>query len=92
MKRTDTQFNLAEVSYAHSKLKAWEFVVNALVDAGFQITATYPLITENTSSMMARGKASIFSSILLLARKRIAERKGILENIDQVGVYHPLIL
>ncbi len=68
--------------YAHSKLEAWEFVVNALMQAGFQITATYPLTTESITNPITTGKASIFSSILLFARKRTSYRRGILENLD----------
>lgn len=68
--------------FAHSKLEAWEFVLNALVQAEFQITATYPLQTESSVSVIASGKASIFSSILIVCRKRLIEKIGVLEDIE----------
>lgn len=68
--------------YAHSKVEAWEFVINGLAKAGFIITATYPMATENVESIMARGKSSIFSSILVVARKRKDDRTGVLEDLE----------
>lgn len=68
--------------FAHSSLDAWDFVVNALQKSGFRITATWPLHTENSTNPVARGNASIMSSIIIVARKRKTEKSGYIEEIQ----------
>lgn len=76
------------IFFAHSNIKAWEFVVNALQLAGFRITATWPIHTESTNNPLAKGKASILSSIIIVARKREKEEIGYIEEINnELEVY-----
>lgn len=67
--------------FAHSSVKAWDFVVNALRKANFRITATWPIHTESPNNPIARDKASILSSIVIVARKRFEDKKGYIEEI-----------
>jgi len=74
--------------FAHSDVNAWDFVVNSLQKAGFRITATYPVHTESTTNPLARGHASITSSIIIVARKRKYEKSGFIEEIqDEVEAH-----
>jgi len=69
--------------FAHSDEEAWDFVINALREANFRITATWPIHTENTRNPMARGKNSIMSSIIITARKMKKNKIGFIEDIQE---------
>lgn len=69
--------------FAHSSIDAWDFVVNSLQRANFRITATWPIHTENPTNLLARGHASIMSSIIIVARKRVSEQSGYIEEIQE---------
>lgn len=67
--------------FAHSSIKAWDFVLNSLKEAKFRITATWPIHTESQDNPIARGRASIMSSIVIVARKRKEDKTGYIEEI-----------
>ena len=67
--------------FAHKSSKAWHFVLEALRKAGFVITATYPIHTESTESSVARGKRSIYHSLIIVARKRKEDKTGFIEEL-----------
>lgn len=69
--------------FAHSSVKAWDFVLTALRNAKLRITATWPIHTESPDNPLARGKASIMSSIVIVARKRQTEKSGFIEEIKE---------
>lgn len=74
--------------FAHSSIEAWDFVINSLQKAAFRITATWPVHTESTTNPMARGHASMMSSIIIVARKRKSEKSGYIEEIkDEVEMH-----
>ena len=52
----------------------WETMLNALIRAGFQITATWPMRTELTTALKSNVNA-LASSIVLACRKRPPENK-----------------
>ena len=68
--------------FAHSSIDAWDFVLNSLQQNGFRITATWPVHTESPDNLIARGNASIMSSIIIVARKRKSDKSGYLEEIQ----------
>ena len=53
----------------------WETMLNALIRAGFQITATWPMRTEMKSRMRSHDSNALSSSIVLACRKRPPENK-----------------
>jgi adenine-specific DNA methylase len=69
--------------FAHSSVEAWDFVINSLQKSGFRITATWPVHTESPTNALARGNASIMSSIIIVARKRKSEKSGYIEEIQE---------
>ena len=51
----------------------WETMLTSLIDAGFQITGTWPMRTEGRSRMNAQKTNALASSIVLVCRPRPAD-------------------
>jgi putative DNA methylase len=60
------------VMFTHKKQEAWEALFRALIDAGFTITATWPVKTESEHSLHQAKKNAAQSTVILVARKRRA--------------------
>jgi putative DNA methylase len=60
---------VAVIMFAHKKSSAWETLVGALIRAGFQVTASWPLNTEGRRLQSYRAVA-LASSVYLVCRKR----------------------
>ena len=58
------------IVFAHKEPGAWETLVAAMIQAGFNVTASWPLDTEQSARMRAQGSAALSSSIWLICRKR----------------------
>ena len=50
----------------------WDTFLQAVIGAGLQVTATWPLRTENASRLVAQGTNALASSIVLACRRRSA--------------------
>lgn len=81
MKRVLKADGLLTLFFAHSSTEAWENVIHALMDSGFQVTMTWPVHTEKPGSVIQRGKASMQSSIIIVARKRQGQSTAYIEDI-----------
>jgi len=55
----------------------WETFLEALMDAGFALTGTWPMRTERQGRMIGNEKNALASSIVLVCRKRSAEAQTI---------------
>ncbi|MBQ9433644.1 MAG: DUF1156 domain-containing protein, partial [Synergistaceae bacterium] len=53
----------------------WETMLKAVISAGFQVTATWPMHTELTTALKANVNA-LASSVVLVCRKRPKDAKG----------------
>lgn len=60
------------VMFTHKKQEAWEALFSSLIDAGFTITATWPVKTESEHSLHQAKKNAAQSTVILVARKRDA--------------------
>jgi putative DNA methylase len=58
------------VMFTHKKVEAWDTMAHALLDAGFMITASWPIHTESEHSLHQAKKNAAASTILLVCRKR----------------------
>jgi putative DNA methylase len=58
------------VMFTHKATGAWDALAKGLIDAGFVITASWPINTEAESSLHIRDKATANSTILLVCRPR----------------------
>jgi len=64
------------VIFAHKGTAGWEALLNALVSAGWTVTASWPIDTERAARMMAKDRAVLASSVHLVCRPR-SENAGI---------------
>ena len=55
----------------------WETMLNAIIQAGFAITGTWPMRTEQVYRSVSMGANALASSIILVCRKREPEAKQI---------------
>lgn len=69
------------VVFAHKSTSGWEAMLQALVDAGWIITASWPIDTEMASRLRAKNSAALASSIHLVCRPR-EYQDGILRTHD----------
>lgn len=58
------------IIFAHKSTSGWEDLLAAMIDAGWIITASWPIDTENASRLRARNSAVLGSSIHLVCRPR----------------------
>jgi len=67
--------------FAHSSVDAWVSVLKMLLESGFQVFAIHPVKTESPESVIARGKLSFESSIVIVCRPRPSGGKAYIEEL-----------
>jgi len=67
---------IAVIVFAHKTTAAWETVINALLEAGLYMTASWPIHTEMQSRLNAQETASLASSVYMVCRKRTSSAVG----------------
>ncbi|MBL9006087.1 MAG: DUF1156 domain-containing protein [Myxococcales bacterium] len=77
------------IIFAHKSTRGWEDLLAAMIDAGWIITASWPIDTENASRLRARNSAVLGSSIHLVCRPR-EHRDGRLVT-DTVGDWRDIL-
>lgn len=63
------------IMFTHKRVEAWDTLSQALFEAGFMITATWPIHTESEHSLHQAKKNAATSTVLLICRKRVEENK-----------------
>lgn len=58
------------VMFTHKRVDAWDTLAAALIGAGFEMTASWPIHTESEHSLHQARKNAAASTILLVCRKR----------------------
>jgi adenine-specific DNA methylase len=58
------------VQFNHKESGAWDTLAKALIDAGFEITASWAVSTENPQNLHQAKKNSVSSTVILVCRKR----------------------
>lgn len=64
------------VMFTHKDTSAWDALTKGLIEAGFIITASWPVNTEAEGSLHIKDKAAANSTIFLVCRPRPAEQGG----------------
>lgn len=72
---------IAMVMYAHTATSAWETLVSALIGAGLQVTASWPVETQNSAKAVWLGGTVLTSNIMLICRKRQGASIGYLDKV-----------
>lgn len=65
---------ISVVIFAHKSTRGWEAQLQAMVDAGWIVTGSWPIDTERPGRVRAQGSAALQSSVHLVCRPR--------ENLD----------
>ncbi len=58
------------VMFTHKRVEAWDTLASALIGAGFEIRASWPVHTESEHSLHQAKKNAASSTIMLVCRKR----------------------
>ena len=61
---------IACIVFAHKSTDAWETIINALLNSGLYLTASWPVHTEMKARLTAKETAALASSIYMVCRKR----------------------
>lgn len=61
---------IACIVFAHKSTDAWETIINALLNSGLYMTASWPINTEMQARLRAKESAALASSIYMVCRKR----------------------
>lgn len=73
---------VAAIFYAHKSIEGWKYLLDALRNSGFKVTSTISLQTESSENVLARGKSSVYHSLLITARKRKEIKSGDISDVD----------
>ena len=82
--REATQANgIGLIVFAHKSTSGWESLLNAIIDAGWCLTASWPIDTEMQNRLNAKGTASLASSVHLVCRPRENSDGTLLQEIGE---------
>jgi len=79
---------VAVVLFAHKGTAGWEALLNALLRAGWTVTASWPIETEDPRRMRAQNSAVLASSVFLVCRPRpenagVGDWRRVLEEMNR---------
>jgi adenine-specific DNA methylase len=69
------------VFFAHSSTEAWELLLDILKKTRFRVVSSYAVHTERVGNILAIGKTSFMSSIVLACRKNLMDEEAYFETI-----------
>lgn len=76
---------LGVVVFAHKSVSAWEAQLQAMLDANWTVTASWPIDTERSGRPRARDSAVLASSIHIVCRTRE-------QNTDAIGDWRDVLI
>lgn len=75
---------IAVVVFAHKSTSGWEALLQAVISAGWVVTASWPIDTEMGARLRARNSAALGSSVHLVCRPRDASiREGGRQDVGE---------
>ncbi len=75
--------------FAHKSTAGWEAQLQAMIDAGWIITGSWPIDTENASRLRAQSSAALASSIHIICRPR--ENPDGSVRTDEIGDWRDVL-
>ena len=75
-RRTLKPDGVLTLMFTHKAAGAWDALALGLIEAGFRITASWPVNTEAEGSLHIKDKAAARSTVFLVCRPRLAETGG----------------
>ncbi len=88
-RRITVPSGIAVVVFAHKTTQGWEVMLSSLIDAGWVVTASWPIDTERAVRMRASGSAALASSIHLVCRPR--ENADGSVKADEIGDWRDVL-
>lgn len=88
-RRVVVPHGIGVVVFAHKSTSGWEAQLQAMLNAGWIITASWPLDTEMNTRLRAQGSAALASSIHLVCRPR--ENSDGSLRVDDVGSWRSVL-
>ncbi|GFP29171.1 DUF1156 domain-containing protein [Candidatus Hakubella thermalkaliphila] len=67
--------------FAHKSTEAWETIINALLNSGLYLTASWPVHTEMKARLRASESAALASSIYMVCCKRTEKKTAYFNEI-----------
>lgn len=67
---------IACVVFAHKTTEGWEALLSGMIQGGWVITGSWPIVTEMQSRLNARDNASLAASVHLICRPRAQDTIG----------------
>jgi putative DNA methylase len=77
------------IVFAHKGTAAWETLLASIIDAGFVVTASWPIDTERAARMRANKSAALGSSVHIVVRPR--ENPDGTLRADEVGDWRDVL-
>ncbi|MBM0106503.1 DUF1156 domain-containing protein [Steroidobacter sp. S1-65] len=77
------------IVFAHKDTKSWEALLTGVIDAGWIVTASWPIDTERPTRQRALGAAALASSVHLVCRPR-EDQAGELQ-VDAIGSWSAVL-
>lgn len=77
------------IVFAHKSTSAWETLLSAVINAGWVITASWPIDTELANRLRAHDSASLSSSIHLVCRPRENQNGSL--STDNIGDWRDIL-
>ena len=77
------------VVFAHKSTAGWEAQIQAMLDASWVITASWPIDTEMGSRLRAQGSAALASSVHLVCRSRELPSGAL--RADETGAWRAVL-
>ncbi|MHA1250195.1 MAG: DUF1156 domain-containing protein [Candidatus Helarchaeota archaeon] len=75
MNRVLNDNGVLTIMFTHKSTDAWDSLAMALMESGFEITASWPIHTEAELSLHIAKKNAVRSTILLICRKRLKKQQ-----------------
>lgn len=77
------------VVFAHKTTSAWETLLQAVIDAGWTITSSWPIDTEMSSRLRAMDSAALNSSVHLVCRPRDNQDSSL--GLEHIGDWRNIL-
>jgi putative DNA methylase len=80
---------ICAIVFASKTTSSWEAILNAVVDAGWIVTGSWPIDTEMEARIAAAGQARLASSVHLVCRPR--KHPGVASDSAEVGDWRDVL-
>ncbi len=79
------------IVFASKTTASWEAILQAVIDAGWVITGSWPIDTEREARVAAQGQARLGSSIHLVVRPRAASAVSLQPSAFSIGDWRDVL-